>query len=143
MIKMKDNNIGSSSFSDIISNGFPFSSAFDSSELGEKGSLGFMELLGVQDYFTTTPPNSLFDFPASASNIPTSAVTTTTTTTTTVKREVSTDTLNNQPATPNTSSISSASSEALNEEPTKTADQEEEEDDEEEEQEQPKVTNKQ
>ncbi|PON45000.1 LOW QUALITY PROTEIN: WRKY domain containing protein [Trema orientale] len=104
------------SFSEAISSGFPFSSAFDSSEFGEKGSLGFMDLLGVTDYFPT--PISMFDFPALASsNIPTS------TTTATTKKEamVSTDALSNQPATPNTSSISSASSEALNEEQTKTA----------------------
>lgn len=151
MIKMKDNIntiIGSSSFSDIISTGFPFSSTttattmfdYSSDQFGEKGSLGFMELLGGQDYFTTTtspPPNSFFDFPSLASNIPTSTITTT------AKKEVSTDAFNNQPATPNTSSISSASSEALNEEQTKTGDPEEGEEEQEQEQEQPKITNKQ
>ncbi|XP_062083902.1 WRKY transcription factor 23 [Humulus lupulus] len=158
----KDNNMmGSSSLSDIISNGsFPmFSSTYTfepSSDFGaeNKGStLGFMELLGVNDYFTI-PPSSFFDFPALlASNTTTSTITTTAVPPLTIpKKEVSSDALNsnnnNQPATPNTSSISSASSDALNEEQTKPTDPEEEEEEDEgeedEEEEQPaKTTNKQ
>lgn len=103
---------GSSLFAEHISDGFPFSGIFDFSE-GEKSSLGFMELLGIQD---CSP--SLFDFPQApsmASSAPRPV--------TTVKEGSE---VLNQPATPNSSTISSASSEAVNDEQTKAVDQEEE-----------------
>ena len=116
MIKMEEL-VGSSSFTDHISDSYPFSGIFDFSE-GEKSSLGFMELLGtgVQDY--TSP---LFDLPpiSMAPSAPLPAV-----------KECSE--VLNQPATPNSSSISSASSEAVNDtEQTnnKAVDQEEEQPD--------------
>ncbi|KAF3436562.1 hypothetical protein FNV43_RR23654 [Rhamnella rubrinervis] len=123
VIKMEDKyTIGSSSFSESISSSYPFSAMFDFCE-GEKSSLGFMELLGVQDI---SP--SLFDFPVQTTTstlvVPPLAVPNPTSTTTKESSEAL-----NQPATPNSSSISSASSEALNEEQTKTVDQEEEHDD--------------
>nr|WEY05845.1 WRKY3 protein [Betula platyphylla] len=97
--------VGSSSFSDHISDGYPFSGIFDFSE-GEKSSLGFMELLGVQADYSSSP--SLFDLPSappsvapSSAPLPASAV-----------KDCSE--VLNPPATPNSSSISSASSEALN-----------------------------
>ena len=51
-VKTEDAAFGSSSLScynNGTSNAYPFSSSFDFSEV-EKSSLGFMELLGVQDY---------------------------------------------------------------------------------------------
>ncbi|KAG2693288.1 hypothetical protein I3760_01G088500 [Carya illinoinensis] len=110
VIKMEET-LGSSVFAEHIPEGFPFSGIFDFSE-GEKSSLGFMELLGIQDY---SP--SLFDLPqapsmASSAPLPV----------TTVKEGSE---VLNQPATPNSSSISSASSEAVNDEQTKAVDQEE------------------
>ncbi|KAK7392221.1 hypothetical protein VNO78_20651 [Psophocarpus tetragonolobus] len=116
--------VGSSSFPCYInSNVYPFSSAFDFSEV-EKSSLGFMELLGVQDY------SPLLELPqlSTASMEPHHS---------TVKvpsdngKECS-EVLNHQPATPNSSSISSASSDAVNDEQNKTLDQADEDDDEEE-----------
>ncbi|RDX98369.1 putative WRKY transcription factor 23, partial [Mucuna pruriens] len=94
-VKKEDYAIGSSSF--------PF---FDFGE-DHKSSVGFMELLGVQDY------SPLLDFPPAQ----TSAVKEQ------PKRECSEVTNHQQPATPNSSSISSASSEALNDERNKTVDQ--------------------
>lgn len=99
--------LGSSLFVEHISDGFPFPGIFDSSE-GEKSSLGFMELLGIQDY---SP--SLFDLPQAPAALPV-----------TTGKEGSE--VLNQPATPNSSSISSASSEAVNDEQTKSVEQEEE-----------------
>lgn len=122
-IKMEDKYTnGSSLFSDSVSSSYPFSAMFDFCE-GEKSSLGFMELLGVQDI---SP--SLFDFPVQTTTTstlvePPSAVPNPISTTTKESSEAL-----NQPATPNSSSISSASSEALNEEQTKTVDQEEHDD---------------
>ncbi|KAF3972051.1 hypothetical protein ACB098_10G069000 [Castanea mollissima] len=128
MIKMEEL-VGSSSFTDHISDSYPFSGIFDFSE-GEKSSLGFMELLGtgVQDY--TSP---LFDLPpiSMAPSAPLPAV-----------KECSE--VLNQPATPNSSSISSASSEAVNDtEQTnnKAVDQEEEQPDKTKKQLKPKKTN--
>ncbi|XP_027365430.1 WRKY transcription factor 23-like isoform X2 [Abrus precatorius] len=116
--------VGSSSFPCYNSNGYPFSSVFDFSEV-EKNSLGFMELLGVQDY------SPLLELPQLSSlSVPHHS---------TVKLPSDTgkecsEVLNQQPATPNSSSISSTSSEAVNDEQNKTVDQagEEEEDEEEE-----------
>lgn len=104
--------IGSSS---LLSgyNGYPFSSVFDVCE-AEKSSLGFMELLGVQDY------SPVLDLPLTQ-QVSTIAPSDT-------AKECS-EVLNQQPATPNSSSISSASSEAvtLNDEHNKTVDQPDEE----------------
>lgn len=117
----------SSSFSDMISDsngGALISSSFDylpqdQSLTGERSgsSLGFMELLGVNDYFThptndTIPQNLSFDFPMTLTHH------------TTMKPENHNNNflsegliINiNQPETPNTSSISSASSDAANNE---------------------------
>ncbi|KAG6648025.1 WRKY transcription factor 23-like isoform X1 [Carya illinoinensis] len=109
VIKMEET-IGSSLFSDHISDGYPFSGIFDIYE-GEKSSLGFAELLGIQDY---SP--SLFDSPQAPSMAPSAPLPATTV------KECSE--VLNQPATPNSSSISSASSEAVNDEQTKPVDQE-------------------
>ncbi|KHN14139.1 Putative WRKY transcription factor 23 [Glycine soja] len=97
--------------SNMESNNYPF---FDFSE--DKGSLGFMELLGAQDY------SPLLDFPLSShvSGPQTSSVKEPPET----KKECSEVTNNNQqPATPNSSSISSASSEVFYDEQNKTVDQ--------------------
>ncbi|KAK9282446.1 hypothetical protein L1049_005364 [Liquidambar formosana] len=102
----------SSSFSEHIqSSTYPLSGVFDTSgEEGEKSSLGFMELLGIQDF---SP--SMFDYmPQQLPSVVPPAV-----------KEYSSETLN-LPATPNSSSISSASSEAVNEEQAKAVDEEEE-----------------
>ncbi|XP_028771038.1 WRKY transcription factor 23 [Neltuma alba] len=107
---------GSSSLSG--DNGYPLSNAFEFSE-GEKSSLGFMELLGLQDC------SPLLHLPAQqqASTLDPSALKDLSDT---VKEcsEVS----NQQPATPNSSSISSASSGAMtvNDEHNRTSDQAEE-----------------
>jgi hypothetical protein len=106
--------VGSSSFSDHISDSYQFSGIFDFSE-GDKSSLGFMELLGVQDY---SP--SLFDSPHPPSMAPSAPLLPT------AVKECSE--VLNPPATPNSSSISSASSEAVNDqEQTKAVDKEEDE----------------
>ncbi|RDX96455.1 putative WRKY transcription factor 23 [Mucuna pruriens] len=113
--------VGSSSFPLYNSNVYPFSSAFDFSEV-EKSSLGFMELLGVQEYtpLLELPQLSTLSVPHhSTVQVPSDN-----------GKECS-EVLNHQPATPNSSSISSASSEALNDEQNKTLDQEEEEEEEE------------
>ncbi|XP_054804453.1 WRKY transcription factor 23-like [Prosopis cineraria] len=107
---------GSSSLSGY--NGYPLSNASEFSEV-EKSSLGFMELLGLQDYspllhlpspqhVSTIDPSALKDLSDTAKEC----------------SEVS----NQQPATPNSSSISSASSGAVtvNDEHSRTADQAEE-----------------
>lgn len=122
VLKMSDiSTIGSLPSCEGISNSYPFSAMFDFSE-GEKSSLGFVELLGVQDmspslfeYFPVQTTTSTPVVPPLEAPIPSSTTT-----------KESSEALN-QPATPNSSSISSASSEALNEEQTKTVDQEEEE----------------
>lgn len=127
---------GSSSFPCYNSNVYSFTSAFDFSEV-EKNSLGFMELLGMQDYNMNTP--LLHELPQLSTHP------------STVKVALSSDNgkecsevLNyHQPATPNSSSISSASSEALNDEHNKTLDQPEEEQEEEENDEGQQKTKKQ
>jgi len=96
--KKEDCAIGSSSFHC----NYPF---FDFSE--EKGSLGFMELLGVQEY------SPVLDLPLGSNMaVPQS---------TDLKEPAQSkkdwsEVTNQQPATPNSSSISSLSSEALNDE---------------------------
>ncbi|KAK7396984.1 hypothetical protein VNO78_18148 [Psophocarpus tetragonolobus] len=96
-VKKEGYAIGSSAFP---CNNYPF---FDFSE--DKGSLGFMELLGVQDY------SPLLDVSLPQTSPQPSET----------KKDCSEVTNHQQqPATPNSSSISSASSEALNEEHNKT-----------------------
>ncbi|KAL5996487.1 WRKY transcription factor [Asimina triloba] len=113
-----DNSTGISSVSDQIpttssSSSFPFSGIFDLPGGVEpsKSSMGFMELLGLQDYAP-----SLLDFPplqpppappAAAASLPESS-----------------DTVN-FPTTPNSSSISSSSTEAANEDQAKPVEDEE------------------
>ncbi|CAL0320885.1 unnamed protein product [Lupinus luteus] len=108
----------------VANSSFPcynqFSNVFDFCEV-EKSSLGFMELLGVNDY----SPHFV-DLPQQQ-QISTMYVPKVVQTDTTVK-ECNTEVLNHQPATPNSSSISSASTiEAVNDEHNKTVDQAEEE----------------
>lgn len=104
-----------------LQSGYPLQGAFDFVD-GDKGSLGFMELLGMQDYYSPfldivqQVPSSLVQSvaPPDIKVVP--------------KVESPTPEVVNQPATPNSSSISSASSEALNDElPVKAVDNEEEE----------------
>ncbi|KAK7337538.1 hypothetical protein VNO77_18118 [Canavalia gladiata] len=101
-MKMEDYATGSSSLPC-----YPF---FDSSE--QKSSLGFMELLGVQDYSHLTP---LIDLPLLSVPPQTSSVKEPPHT-----NKDSSEGFNHQPPTPNSSSISSASSEAINDEHSKT-----------------------
>ncbi|KAK7284563.1 hypothetical protein RJT34_19310 [Clitoria ternatea] len=83
-------------------------------------SLGFMELLGMQDY-NTTP---LLDFPLSSTQTQTPVLKVEEEQPQTVKDCSEVFNLHHQPPpTPNSSSISSASSEALNDEHSKTVDQ--------------------
>ncbi|KAF8394696.1 hypothetical protein HHK36_020913 [Tetracentron sinense] len=110
-----ENPLGVMTFSDQIPTSFSSSSVFDMSYEGEKGSLGFMDLLGIQDF---SP--SLFDLfhapsvppppPTPSSTLP------------------DTSEVLNFPATPNSSSISSSSTEAVNDEQQQTKPAEEEED---------------
>lgn len=113
------NSIGSLAFCEGSSS-YPLSGMFDELCDSEKSSLGFMELLGVQDMCS-----SLFDFASSSTPHP-SAPNPPSTATKDCSEAF------NQPATPNSSSISSASSDAINDEQTKT-DHYQDEDDEEEE----------
>ncbi|XP_059645987.1 probable WRKY transcription factor 48 [Cornus florida] len=106
-----DNWMGNSTFSDQIPVSFALSSGSSSSIFdmpcdGEKGSLGFMDMLGMQDYgpslldllHTPSMPMPTQPLPSPASTVPDSS-------------EVV-----NTPATPNSSSISSSSTEAANDE---------------------------
>lgn len=108
-----ENSMANSTFSDQIPASYAFpSSIFDMPCEVEKGSLGFMDLLGVQDYGP-----SIFDLlqapldpqpltsPASSAPPESSEVV-------------------NAPATPNSSSISSSSTEAANDAQNKTAEEE-------------------
>ena len=133
MVVKTEDVVGCSSIPCYNSNVHPFSNTFDFSEV-EKSSLGFMELLGVQDY------SPLLELPQlSTVSVPHHS---------TVKvpsdngKECS-EVLNHQPATPNSSSISSASSDAVNDEQKMTLDQVEEDNDEEEEEEGQHKTKKQ
>nr|AFX83946.1 WRKY super family protein [Hevea brasiliensis] len=109
-----ENFVGSTTFPDHIQSSYPLQGLFDFCE-GDRSSLGFMELLGMQDYspfvFDMLPVPSMLQ-PAASKPV--------------VTKMESPEALN-QPATPNSSSISSASSEALNDEPVMAADNEEEE----------------
>lgn len=110
-VKKEDYAVGSSSFPCNFS-------FFDFSE--DKSSLGFMEMLDVQDY-----NSPLLDFPlVSNVSLPqTSVVKEQQPESTETKKEFSEVTNLQQPATPNSSSISSASSEAVNDVHNKTVDQ--------------------
>jgi hypothetical protein len=99
----EDVNIDSSS----LLNNYQFSSVFDFCEVENSSALGFMELLGVQDY---TP---LLDVPQLS--VSTMSMKTTTVMASSDTGKDSSQVLNQQqPATPNSCSISSASSEAVN-----------------------------
>ncbi|KAM5558382.1 WRKY transcription factor 23 [Rosa sericea] len=118
LIKM-EGNTRSSSFSETTADySYPFPGMFDFSQGDQKESLGFVELLGIQDF---CPANSLFDLPqiTTPQVLPTTSID--------MAKEYSFN-----PSTPNSSSISSASSEAVNEEPhtdnKAPADQQEEDD---------------
>ncbi|GLT64902.1 hypothetical protein SLA2020_373650 [Shorea laevis] len=104
--------VGSSSFLDY--NPSSYQGVFDLGE-GEKGSgsLGFMELLGLQDF---SP--SLLDEGQVISMAPTSVLNP-------AGGKIESPEVLNPPATPNSSSISSESCEAVNDEPVKVEDQEE------------------
>lgn len=107
--------MGSSPFADHLSTGSQLQGVFDLYE-GEKGSLGFMELLGVQDFGSSS--SLLFDVvQLQAQNQVPSTGAAASSSVKVTKTECSE--LLNQPATPNSSSISSASSEALNDEQVK------------------------
>ncbi|KAL6228244.1 hypothetical protein ACLB2K_002198 [Fragaria x ananassa] len=123
LMKMEGNTRSSSFHETTADYSYPFSGMFDFSQGDQKDSLGFMELLGIQDYFC--PANSLFDLPQIS--VPPPQVLLPTTSITDVAKEYSVN-----PSTPNSSSISSASSEAVNEEPltdNKAAALQQEEDD--------------
>lgn len=116
--KMKNNNsTGSSPFADHLSTGSQLRGVFDLYE-GEKGSLGFMELLGVQDFGSSSLYDSLYDMVQlqEQTQVPSTGAAKSSTVNVT---EIECSELLNQPATPNSSSISSASSEALNDEQIK------------------------
>ncbi|XP_021654615.2 WRKY transcription factor 23 isoform X1 [Hevea brasiliensis] len=109
-----ENIVGSSTFPDNTQTSYPFQGVFDFCE-GDKSSLGFMELLGMQDFSA-----SVFDMLQVPSVVQAAA-------SNPVAKKMESPEVLNQPATPNSSSISSASSDALNDEPVKVADNEEEE----------------
>ncbi|XP_059632820.1 probable WRKY transcription factor 48 [Cornus florida] len=112
--KYTDNLMECVAFSDQIPTSFGFSSFFDMPCEAEKDSLGFMDMLGIQDY---NP--SLFDLlqkplltPPQLPSTPASTV-------------PDSSEVVNTPATPNSSSISSSSNEAAaNAEQTKTVEEE-------------------
>ncbi|KAJ8748634.1 hypothetical protein K2173_008079 [Erythroxylum novogranatense] len=106
-----ENVVGSSTFPDHVQSIYPLQGVLELCE-GDKSSLGFMELLGMQEF-----GSSLFDILPVPSRAQESNPLD--------KKMESSELLNNQPATPISSSISSASSEALNEEQVKARDNEE------------------
>ncbi|WJX13563.1 WRKY transcription factor, variant 2 [Trifolium repens] len=122
----EDVNIESSS----LLNNYQFSSVFDFCEVEKNSPLGFMELLGVQDY------NPLLDV--------TMSMKTTTVMASSDTGKDSSEVLNQQqqPATPNSCSISSASSEAVNDNKL-VVEQTEDDDDEGDAEEKHQKTNKQ
>lgn len=109
-----ENSMANSTFSDQIPASCAFSSSiFDMPCEVEKGSLGFMDLLGIQDYSPSLfdllqPPLAPHPLTSPASSAPPES------------SEVV-----NAPATPNSSSISSSSTEAANDDQTKAAEEEE------------------
>ncbi|GLU16731.1 hypothetical protein SLE2022_331470 [Rubroshorea leprosula] len=109
VVKMEEG-MGSSPFLDYISSSYQ--GAFDLSEGEKSGSLGFMELLGFQEF------SPVFDVGQVASTATTSALSP-------AGGKIESPEVLNQPATPNSSSISSESCEGVNDEPVKVEDQEE------------------
>ncbi|KAJ0113655.1 hypothetical protein Patl1_00853 [Pistacia atlantica] len=107
--------VGASSFPDHLSSSFPLQGIFDFYE-GDKNSLGFMELLGIQDFGSSSFDTDTVPLPSA---VPSSSPNPT------LVNKVESSELLNQPATPNSSSISSASSEAANDEQLKVEEQEE------------------
>lgn len=104
------------SFSDQIPTSFPFSGIFDlpgDVPASGKSSMGFMELLGIQDL-----GSSIFDLPPLSPHLPQPPPTSV---------PESSDAAN-PPTTPNSSSISSSSTEAANEEQAKLPGEDEGED---------------
>ncbi|KDP28283.1 hypothetical protein JCGZ_14054 [Jatropha curcas] len=106
-----ENIAGSTTFPDHIQSSYSLNGVSEFCE-GDKSYLGFMELLGMQDF---NP--SMFDVLPLPSTVPLPTVSINP-----VKKMESPPEVLNQPATPNSSSISSASSEALNDEPVKPVD---------------------
>lgn len=102
----EDVGVGGGGGSSSLLNGFQFSSVFDFYEVEKSSSLGFMELLGVENY------SSLLDVPQLSTM---SHHQTTKSSSDTNGKECS-EVLNHLPQTPNSCSISSASSEAVNDE---------------------------
>ncbi|XP_058765269.1 WRKY transcription factor 23-like [Vicia villosa] len=93
--------------SSSLLNGFQFSSVFDFSDAEKSSSLGFMELLGVENY------SSLLDVPQLSTM---SHHQTTVKSSSDNNGKECSEVLNQLPQTPNSCSISSASSEAVNDE---------------------------
>ncbi|CAK8572700.1 unnamed protein product [Lathyrus sativus] len=116
--------------SSSLLNGFQFSSVFDFYEVEKSSPLGFMELLGVENY------SSLLDVPQLSTMSSMSHHQTTVKSSCDTNGKECSEVLNQLPQTPNSCSISSASSEAVNDEQhNKTlVDQVQEDDDEEEKQ---------
>ncbi|KAL6968654.1 WRKY transcription factor [Sarracenia purpurea var. burkii] len=110
-VKIEDSIIrSSSSFSDRFPASNPLTGTFDLFTEDEKSSVGFMELLGIQDF----TPSSTFDIlQVSAQSVE-------------VEPFPPASEVVNQPTTPNSSSISSASSGAPNDEQSRAVDEEEE-----------------
>ncbi|KAL4354004.1 hypothetical protein GQ457_06G030410 [Hibiscus cannabinus] len=113
--------LGNSSYSEYTANNFPLQSMFDlsSSEDEKIRSLGFMDLLSVQDLIG--PP--FLEIMMAAQQVP--SLNATQVSPTPPSKKIESPEVINQPATPNFSSISSVSSEALNDEAVKVDDQEE------------------
>ncbi|CAK9145677.1 unnamed protein product [Ilex paraguariensis] len=113
-----DNSMANLTFSDQIrSTSFALPSIFDMACDGEKGSLGYMDMMGIQDYsspylfdllHTPLMPPQSSPLPSPASTVPESTE------------------FVNTPVTPNSSSISSSSTEAANDDQqSKTVEEEE------------------
>ncbi|KAL5069009.1 hypothetical protein RYX36_019896 [Vicia faba] len=106
-----EEDIGVGGGSSSLLNGFQFSSVFDFYEVEKSSSLGFMELLGVENY------SSLLDVPQLSSTMSSMAHRQTTIMSSSdTNGKDSSEVLNQLPQTPNSCSISSASSEAVNDE---------------------------
>ncbi|CAK9187625.1 unnamed protein product [Ilex paraguariensis] len=116
-----ENSMANSTFSDLIpAKSFALPNIFEMTCDGEKGSFGFMDMLGIQDYSTSSSLFDLIETPlmptqsqpllSPGSTVPESS-------------EVV-----NTPATPNSSSISSSSTEAANDDQQAKTVEEEEQD---------------
>lgn len=109
-VKNEEDVVGVGDSSSLL-NGFQFSSVFDFCDVEKSSSLGFMELLGVENY------SSLLDVPqlSTMSSMSHHQTTVKSSSDTYTGKECS-EVLNQLPQTPNSCSISSASSEAVNDE---------------------------